>query len=252
VTDGFSRPFAHSLGLHGALAATLLLWAWWQNRGRERWGDPTATGGGSVTVQAVSRIPLPARPGPVNPVANDTESQTPAPPKAERLAEKRVADDPDAVSLKLKREKRRQTDVAAADQRYHPPARDNQVYSSAGQRAVSPMFGVPGSGGVGMGSASPFGARFGYYEALLREKIGRNWHTESIDARVRTAPLAIVTFAIARDGSIQGVRLAQSSGNYALDASAQRAVYDSAPFPPLPAQFDRDRAQIEFWFELKR
>jgi protein TonB len=64
--------------------------------------------------------------------------------------------------------------------------------------------------------------------------------------------VAIVTFTIRRDGSVTGLRLAQSSGNYALDTSAQRAILEAAPLPPLPPQFERDSAAVEFWFELKR
>ena len=42
---------------------------------------------------------------------------------------------------------------------------------------------------------------------------------------------AIVTFDLQRDGSVRNVRIAQSSGNKALDYSAQRAIYDASPFP---------------------
>ena len=42
------------------------------------------------------------------------------------------------------------------------------------------------------------------------------------------------------------------SGNASLDRSAERALYDVGKFDPLPAAYERDRADIEFWFELKR
>jgi TonB family protein len=44
----------------------------------------------------------------------------------------------------------------------------------------------------------------------------------------------------------------QRSGNPTLDYSAQRAVLEAAPFPPLPAGFERDSARVEINFELKR
>jgi outer membrane biosynthesis protein TonB len=44
----------------------------------------------------------------------------------------------------------------------------------------------------------------------------------------------------------------QGSGNRTLDYSAQRAITEAAPFPPLPQGYERDSAQIEFWFVLKR
>jgi len=61
-----------------------------------------------------------------------------------------------------------------------------------------------------------------------------------------------VTFTIRRDGVISSVRIAQTSGNLTLDYSAQRAIADAAPFPPLPAGYDKNDVSIEFWFELKR
>jgi TonB family protein len=44
------------------------------------------------------------------------------------------------------------------------------------------------------------------------------------------------------------VKILQSSGNRALDASAQRAILDAAPFTQLPPQFAHDTADIEFHF----
>jgi protein TonB len=64
----------------------------------------------------------------------------------------------------------------------------------------------------------------------------------------------IVGFAIQRDGSVvpASVRVVQRSGNVAVDLSAQRAVLDATPFPALPPQFPRDRADIEMTFQLRR
>jgi TonB family protein len=124
------------------------------------------------------------------------------------------------------------------------------VYSSTGQAATSPMFSqAPGGGGVGSGSASPFGNRFGYYEQLIRDKVARNWRSQDLDSSVHNP--VIVTFDILRNGSIQNARVTRSSGNFAADQSAQRAILMSNPFPPLPAQYERDVATIEFSFRLQ-
>jgi protein TonB len=82
--------------------------------------------------------------------------------------------------------------------------------------------------------------------------VAQKWRTDDVDPRVQTAPPVIVTFDILNSGQIRNVRILQASGNRVLDYSAQRAVYDAAPFPPLPQGFERDTAQIEFWFQLKR
>jgi TonB family protein len=71
-------------------------------------------------------------------------------------------------------------------------------------------------------------------------------------AGLRTAPLVVVTFDIQRDGSVRNVRIAERTGNTTLDFSAQRAVMDAAPFPPLPQGFERNEANVELRFHLQR
>jgi protein TonB len=107
-----------------------------------------------------------------------------------------------------------------------------------------------GGGGVGSGSSSPFGNRFGWYEALLRDRVAANWQSQELDAGIRNR--VAVTFEILRNGSIRNVRVTQSSGNFAMDQSAQRAILMSSPLPELPREFERDSANVEFWFSLQQ
>jgi protein TonB len=103
---------------------------------------------------------------------------------------------------------------------------------------------------VGSGSTSPFGNRLGWYEQLLRERVAQNWRSQDLDSRLRNR--VSVMFDIQRDGSIRNVRISQSSGNFAMDQSAQRAILMSNPLPALPREFERDVATIEFWFGLQQ
>jgi protein TonB len=176
----------------------------------------------------------------------------PAPEKAEpRRAPK---DDPDAISLRGKKSPRDRTPEPRTLARNEPrELAPNQVTVRGGQQANTPLFSpVPGSGGIGVGPGVPFGQRFGGYYAVVRDKVARFWTTAEVDPRVKTAPEVIVTFEILRDGRVRDVRLAQRSGVLTLDNSAQRAVLQAAPFPPLPPGYDRDSAVVEFWFSLKR
>jgi len=242
--------FLNSAILHIGVIAILIGYQYWSNRVRDKFGDPNSLGA-SAGVSAVAQIPIPRRDGRINRVANDTESLVAPPEKTEKKpAEKR--EDPDAIPLN-KRDKKTKQEVVASNQKYREdPVLPNQVTSNLGQAAVSPMIGVQGSGGVGTSASSPFGNRFGWYEKLIRERVAQRWRTNDVDSRLRTAPVAILTFSIAKDGNISNIKIVQSSGNYALDQSAQRAIYDSNPMPPLPAGFERNSANIEFWFELKR
>jgi protein TonB len=190
----------------------------------------------------------------VNPLANDTESSVPQAPPKPKPVERATEPEPDAIPLKSRSPQKKPAPKAASRDQFRVPGseRANQLSSSSGQALTSPMIGMTGSGGIGVGTGSPFGSRFGYYVDLLRQRVGEKWRTTDVDPRVQTAPPVVVTFTIHRNGSVSGVRIAQRSGNAVLDTSAQRAIYDAAPLPPLPAGFERDSATIEFWFQLRR
>lgn len=246
--ESLRTPLFGSLAFHAAIG--LLAFVYVASRGTsgvERWGDPDSLGGGAVGITPVERIPLQSRQGRVNPVANDTESQiAPAPVKQPKSVAK---EDPDAIALKSRNTPKKNA-APQSPQKYSSEPRPNQVYSSTGQAATSPLFSqAPGGGGVGSGSASPFGNRFGYYEQLLRDKVARNWRSQDLDSSVRNP--VVVTFEILRDGRVQNIRRIRSSGNFAMDQSAERAILLSSPFPPLPAQYERSSATIEFLFRLQ-
>lgn len=251
--DSLRRPVMGSLVLHAAVFGTIAVMTIAQVGKREAWGDPNSAGGGAFTVTPVKAIPLPGRTGPVNKVASDTESQIPEPVKPS--PKRAVKEDPKAMELKSrsKNAKPERSERFASNRRDPREYADNQVFSRAGQAATSPLYGLaPGSGGVGVGNGMPFGNRFGAYANLIRERVAQRWKTETVDGRIKTLPPAIITFVIERNGQVRDIRVSQSSGNVALDYSAQRAITEASPFAPLPAAYDGSSATIEFWFELKR
>jgi TonB family protein len=251
--EPLGKAFLASLALHAGLVAVLTVGTFIHGRAPERWGDKESLGGSTV-VSPVARIPMVARTGPVNPVANDTESQVPKAPPQPKPVEKAKPPEPDAIPLKSRTAPKKPSTVTASNDRYRPytETNPNQVYSSSGGALVSPMMGQPGSGGVGVGKGTPLGDRFGAYAALLQQLIAQKWKTQDVDSRIHTAPPVIMNFTILRDGTIRDIRVKTSSGNTVLDRSAERALYDVGAVPPLPAGYDRDKAEIEFWFELKR
>jgi periplasmic protein TonB len=250
--DSLKTPLAASVAAHVGIVAMGLLYTT-LGTNNVSWGTPHSLGGGSVGITAVSQIPLPSRSGQANLLANDTESRVPAPPKPLPKPAAR-APEPDAIPLRGRKNAARERQMARNSQQYQPtPARPNQLYSGAGQALTSNMFSTQtGTGGVGVGPRSAFGSQYGWYRDLLEQRIAQKWRTDEVDARIQTAPPAIVTFEIARNGSIRDVRVLQSSGNYALDNSARRAVFEASPFPTLPNDFERSSASIEIWFQLKR
>lgn len=255
-SEPIGRSFVIALLLHFSVAVAVVGLNFAGHRKPEQWGDPSGGGIGSVTVNPVATIPLPSRGGLVNPVANDTESKVPEPPPKNKARAAEKEPDPTAIAIKSRREKAREARAEASQNKWRAQQKDlpNQVYSNSGQAVSSPMIGMTGGGGVGVGNNSPFGNRFGAYAELLRRRVAEKWNTADVDARLRTAPSVIVQFTIRKDGSVptSSVRLVQRSGVQALDYSAQRAVYDAVPLPPLPPGFERNEAVIEFVFELRR
>ena len=251
--EPLGKPFLASVALHGSLLGLMVAGSFLHGKARPLWGD-TNSGGGIVGVNPVARIPMAARQGKVNPVANDTESQVPEPPPKPKPAQKTKEPERDAISLKSKKAPHKKlSDYTATNSRYRPyEPKSNQLYSTASSALVSKAMGMAGSGGVGLGQGSPLGDRFGAYAALLQEVIARKWNTQDVDVRLHTAPPVVTTFTILRDGTIKNIRIKTSSGNAALDRSAERALYDVGKVEPLPAGYDRNEAEVEFNFVLKR
>jgi protein TonB len=145
--------------------------------------------------------------------------------------------------------------VASEHQKYRPFKQidENQIFAKQAPQVSNPLFSaMPGSGRIGTGANTTLGNHFPGYAQQIQQLVAQKWHTSDVDARVQTAPIVIASFDLMRDGRIRNLRVVQQSGVSALDISAQRAILDASPFPPIPAGFDKDSAHVEFTFELKR
>jgi protein TonB len=253
--ERLARPFWGSVILHVSVVA-VLLYTWVAGKSSTPlFGDPHGGGFGSVAVTPVASIKLPSHDAPPNPVANDTQSHVPEPPAKKKAVEKAKAPDPDAIPIKSRNANKRAAERASSQPnkfREQQQDRPNQLYTPGGAAVSSPMYAMQGGGGPQIGNDSPFGTQFGAYAKLLRDSVARHWSTSDFDSRLNV-PAAVVIFVIRRDGGLApgSVKITERSGNAALDISAQRAVLDAAPFPPLPAGFSKNEAQVELRFNLK-
>jgi protein TonB len=251
--DSLRKPFWTSIILHISCAAAVLLAVKIEQGNHFLVGSPTGGGPGAVMVNPVSTIPLPSHSGIKNPVANDTESQVPEAPKPQvKVQPKAKAPEPDAIALKGRNAKSQKEPVAPRNTwREQQKDLPGQLYSTNGSRVNTDMYQIPGGGGVGVGDNSPFGQQFGWYANELRNQVAGKWKTSDLDQRVpQTAP-AVVTFTVSKDGAVSNLRIAQTSGNPALDFSAKRAVLDASPLPALPPGFPKTSADVELKFELR-
>src|SRR5690242_16217836 len=79
--ERLSKPFWTSLILHISIAAVILVSGKLDLlTAKNPFGDPMGGRAGSVSVGVTDKIPLPAKSGAFNPVANDSQFQVPTPP----------------------------------------------------------------------------------------------------------------------------------------------------------------------------
>lgn len=84
---------------------------------------------------------------------------------------------------------------------------------------------------------------FPWYLQYVQDTLTQNWgRMSSAQGRVS------VYFRIRKDGRIEGLRIETSSGNAALDQSAEIAVKRVSKFNALPDGFDGDSLGVRFWF----
>jgi protein TonB len=209
-------------------------------------GDENADGG-AVGIGVVNSIPLPQSSGIRNPIADPTESEAPR----EKEKELKEQKEKEALEKLFERDLKPTANKPKSTAKETQQVAENQV-RSPDSRVSSPIFGgTIGSGGTGVRS-STFGNQFGAYVQALQERISQKWRASELDARLRAVPVCVVYFEILRDGRMQGLRVAQSSGNQELDLSAQRAVTEASPFEPLPQGYQGSVAKMEVGFKLQR
>jgi protein TonB len=243
------RAFAWSLIAHGIVVAMLVTSGIW--RFTSKWGSEHASSG-SVGVTMVSTIPIPRRPAPLNPLANDTQSLVPQAPAPVAPKPQPKAPPVKAIEIPDKLAKTKPSPKQSPATMFRPleAYKDNQVFAKTPQATSSPMYGIQGAGGIDIGPASVLGDRFGAYVDLMRDRIAQHWNRDGLPPS--SPQICAVTFTIARNGMVSNVQVSHPSGNYLLDSSAKRAVLDANPLPALPAQFDRNDATVELQFQLKQ
>jgi TonB family protein len=85
------------------------------------------------------------------------------------------------------------------------------------------------------------------YLATMIQLIRRQW-----DSNQQVPGVAIIRFTIQRSGMIEDVGVDKSSGYFALDTSAQRAILLTPQLPPLPSAFAQPSLTVRLTFEYRR
>lgn len=85
------------------------------------------------------------------------------------------------------------------------------------------------------------------YLSTMIQLIQRNWN-----GKQNVAGVTRIKYTIQRDGRLTDVQLEQSSGYFALDQAAQRALILTRQLPPLPAQFPEPTLTVHLNFSYER
>jgi TonB family protein len=110
----------------------------------------------------------------------------------------------------------------------------------------------PGGGGFGSGYGDQIGLSgfpYQYYLQIISDRVSSSWFTSLVDPGVSGTFFATIYFKILRNGQVADLKVKESSGIQSLDMSAQRAIQISAPFPPLPSDYEGDYLGIHLIFE---
>jgi protein TonB len=268
----FRKFIVYSGCLHGALALALGVAAYYQYRG-DQWNSVGGNQGNDVKVNLVQSagIPMPKTDFSESHVVDPSKGLYKEDPKPPDVAEipkdvleipkfKETVIKPPVRSDKEFKDEPRKKPVPHPSKVFEDlrPTPKNAVnYGKSGQPDMPTGYGTaPGATTSGMQvqgqGGGDFATRYGWYVEAVRRKIGGSWNLFEIDPAVRSArrAKAVMTFAIYRDGSVKNVRMEQSSGNSSMDISAQRALANAAPMPPLPNDYAGSYVNVSFDFDL--
>ncbi len=117
-------------------------------------------------------------------------------------------------------------------------------------------LGIGSGQGTGGGFQSPYSSQIGlasfpftYYLQIIMDRVSNNWFTSLVEPGLRGKFQVTVYFKIYKSGHISDLKIEESSGLRSLDLSALRAIQTSAPFPPLPKEYDEEYLGIHLIFE---
>jgi protein TonB len=249
------RYIVYSLILHGLLTGGVIVSMIFHLQGNN-WGSVGSGGEGDVKVSLVSgRAGIPMPPPP-----EITESKTfdptdslyktlpqPKPPEPPK---------PETKIPEFKNEKRpKQIEHRSRTFDNPTPVPDNVAPQYGGR--MTPPTGYQQTNGAasnGVQMSGPtggdFAGRYPAYVEAIRRRISQNWVQSSIDPAARASRTihATATFTINKDGSVRDIRITSTSGNSSFDTSGLRALYDSNPMPPLPADYSGSYVSVTFDF----
>jgi protein TonB len=244
TAEPIAGPAAGALGLHLALGALLLGYAWMLGLFHHNfWGSPGA--GGAMQVNLVtSALPLPADEVNQNVLATETPSKAPAPPSPK---EKQRADET-AIPIVGKKLKPQQQNTPKTQQ-HQPTPRQNQAQYGEQSGSLMPHQMQPGSVGQTTVGDSNFASMYPWYVQGINNAVGSKWNKYEVNPATPKGARAYIVFTVHRDGSVGDVKTDQASGSPTLDNSCLRAAQRVDTLGALPPQYNQSTLKVSFYCE---
>ena len=243
TAEPIAAPAAGALGLHLALGALLLSYAWMMGLFHHNfWGSPGANG--SIQVTLTTALPLPADELNQNVLATETPSKAPAPPSPK---EKQRADET-AIPIVGKKLKPQQMNTPKTQQ-HQPTPRQNQAQYGEQSGSIMPHQMQPGTIGQTTVGDNNFASMYPYYVQGINSKVGSLWNKYQVNPATPKGARAYVVFTVHRDGSVSDVQVEQASGSPTLDSSCRDAVRRVDTLGALPPQYNQSTLKVSFYCE---
>jgi protein TonB len=92
-----------------------------------------------------------------------------------------------------------------------------------------------------------------WYGRVVKKKVVDGWYPP-VAARLGLTGKAVVTFNIKKDGSVDSIKLKESTGNNSLDRASLNAIKSAGPFPELPRDYEYGQLGVifSFWYNISR
>ncbi|MGO8934208.1 MAG: TonB C-terminal domain-containing protein [Terracidiphilus sp.] len=241
--EPFAGPAAGSVGLHLAIACTLIYYAWAMGLFHHNtWG--AAGAGGSIQVNLTSTLPLPADEINQNVLATETPSKAPAAPSPKE--QKHV--DETSIPILGKPTKPTAKNIQKT-QMHQPPPKQNVAQYGEQNGSVMPRQMQVGSGGPTTVGDNNFASLFPWYVDQINRKMSQTWDKGQVDPRTPKGARVILDFMIYRDGSHSRPQLDTSSGSTTLDNSCLLGVQRVDTFGQLPSNYNQSTLKVSYYCE---
>ena len=114
----------------------------------------------------------------------------------------------------------------------NPTIQENPDFSTEEPKILSPTYGYD----------------FGPYLNQVLNKIRYNWYSLIPEIAKFRKGRVVIVFRIQKDGIVSDPRVVANSGTDPLDRAAYGSITASNPFPPLPANFEGDRLDLQITY----